>query len=247
MNCIKSCFEQKDYVNCYAKVESILLLAAKGEPFDEHILAICSFYGDDLDHHNLHTQLALLGTHFDGLNKDSIDIIFVIIQLRELTQPQKNLFSETIVLVKCLLFAPASNAISERYCSTLRGIKIYLRPTMTESRLNHWMMLNTHKEALGELSLMEMANGFCWENEARLNIFGKFSQNDIPQHFILKMSVATQISNIFLCFFCIFVKEFPLEFQDRETTFDSRGVLQKKLLRRKPTYFLQSFCQSFEK
>ena len=192
MNCIKLCFEQKDYVNCYAKVESILLLAAKGEPFDEHILAICSFYGDDLDHHNLHTQLTLLGTHFDGFNKDSIDIIFVIIQLRELTQPQKNLFSETIVLIKRLLFAPASNAISERYCSTLRRIKIYLRPTMTESRLNHWMMLNTHKEALGELSLMEMANGFCWENEARLNIFGKFSQNDIPQHFILKMSVAKQ-------------------------------------------------------
>ena len=74
VNCIKSCFEQIDYV----KVESTLLLATKGEPFDEHILAICSFYGDDLNHHNLHTQLTLLGTLFDGLNKDSIDIPFVI-------------------------------------------------------------------------------------------------------------------------------------------------------------------------
>ena len=55
VNCIKSRFEQKDYVNCYAKAESTLLLAAKGEPLDEHILAICSFYGDDLDQHNLHT------------------------------------------------------------------------------------------------------------------------------------------------------------------------------------------------
>ena len=74
VNCIRSRFEQKDYVNCYAKVESTLLLAAKGEPFDEHILAICYFYGDDLDQHNLHTQLTLPGTLFDGLNKDSIDI-----------------------------------------------------------------------------------------------------------------------------------------------------------------------------
>ena len=74
VNCIKSCFEQIDYV----KVESTLLLATKGEPFDEHILAICSFYGDDLNHHNLHMQLTLLGTLFDGLNKDSIDIPFVI-------------------------------------------------------------------------------------------------------------------------------------------------------------------------
>ena len=88
VNCIKSRFEEKDYVNCYAKVESTLLLAAKGEPFDEHVLAICSFYGDDLDQH-LHTQLTLLGTLFDGLNKDSIDILFVIHPLRELTEPQK--------------------------------------------------------------------------------------------------------------------------------------------------------------
>ena len=41
VNCIKSRFEQKDYVNCYVKVESTLLLEAKGEPFDEHVLAIC--------------------------------------------------------------------------------------------------------------------------------------------------------------------------------------------------------------
>ena len=191
VNCIKSRFEQKDYVNCYAKVESTLLLAAKGEPFDEHILAICSFYGDDLDQHNQHTQLTILGTLFDGLNKDSIDIPFVINRLRELTQPQKNLFSEIIVLVKLLLLASATNAISERSCSALRRIKTYLISTMTKSRLNHCMMLNRYKEALRELSLIEIANEFCRENEARLNIFGKFSQKYILQH-LVKMSVATQ-------------------------------------------------------
>ena len=52
VNCIRSRFEQKDYVNCYAKVESTFLLAVKGEPFGEHILAIYSFYGDDLEQHN---------------------------------------------------------------------------------------------------------------------------------------------------------------------------------------------------
>ena len=147
VNCIRSRFEQKDYVNCYAKVESTLLLAAKGEPFDEHILAICSFYGDDLDQHNQHTQLTILGTLFDGLNKDSIDIPFVINRLRELTQPQKNLFSEIIVLVKLILLAPARNTVSERSCSTLRRIRTYFRSTMTKSRLNHWLMLSTHKKA----------------------------------------------------------------------------------------------------
>ena len=36
-------------VESYAKVESTLLSAAKGEPFDEHILATSSFYRNDLD------------------------------------------------------------------------------------------------------------------------------------------------------------------------------------------------------
>ena len=115
-------------VENYAKVESTLLLATKGEPSDEHILAICFFYGDDLNQHNHHTQLTILGTLFDGLNKDSTGISFVINRLRELTQPQKNLF-----LVKLLLLVPARNTVSERSCSTLRKIKTYFRSTMTQS------------------------------------------------------------------------------------------------------------------
>ena len=55
VKCIKSRFEQKDYVNCYPKVESTFLSAAKGEIFNKHILAICSFYGDDLEQQNLYT------------------------------------------------------------------------------------------------------------------------------------------------------------------------------------------------
>ena len=69
-----------------------------------------------------------------------------------------------------------TNAISERSCSTLRRIKTYLRSTMTQSRLNHRMMLNSYKKALGELSLVKVANAFCRKNETRLNIFWKFSQ-----------------------------------------------------------------------
>ena len=77
----------------------------------------------------------------------------------------KKICSQKSVLAKLLLLAPAMNAISERSCSTLRT-KIYLRSTMT-----HCMMLNTYKEALGELSLVEVANEFCRKNEARLNKF----------------------------------------------------------------------------
>ena len=83
----------------------------------------------------------------------------------------KKMFSEIIVLVKLLLFAPATNAISECSCSTLRRIKTYLRSTMIQSRLSHCMMFNAHKAALRELSLIERANEFWRKIEARLNIF----------------------------------------------------------------------------
>ena len=43
INCIKSCFQQKDYLNCYAKVESVLMSVSKGGLFEEHILSICDF------------------------------------------------------------------------------------------------------------------------------------------------------------------------------------------------------------
>ena len=80
------------------------------------------------------------------------------------------MFSEIIVLVKLLLLAPATNAISECSCSTLERIKTYLRSTTTQSQLSHCMMLNTHKKALGEVSVIEIANAFCRKNEARLSI-----------------------------------------------------------------------------
>ena len=48
VNCIKLRFQQKTYLNCYAKFESILLSAAKGELFENHISSICDFDGGDL-------------------------------------------------------------------------------------------------------------------------------------------------------------------------------------------------------
>ena len=63
---------------------------------------------------------------------------------------------------------------------------------MTQSQLSHCMMLNTHKEALGELSLIEITIEFWGKNEPRLNMFWKFSQKQIPQYLVVKMSVAAE-------------------------------------------------------
>ena len=63
---------------------------------------------------------------------------------------------------------------------------------MTQSQLSHCKMLNTHKEALGELSLIEITIEFWGKNKPRLNMFWKFSQKQIPQYLVVKMSVAVE-------------------------------------------------------
>ena len=49
VNYIKLRFQQKAYLNCFAKFESILLSATKGELFENHISSICDFDGGDLN------------------------------------------------------------------------------------------------------------------------------------------------------------------------------------------------------
>ena len=116
----------------------------------------------------------------------------VIERLRQLTKPQRALLSEVFTLAKLLLVVPATNAISEHSGSTLRRIRTYLCTTICQSRLNRYMLLNTYKEALDELSLIDIANEFCRESDTRLNMFRTFTERDTPHDFQAKVSVATQ-------------------------------------------------------
>ena len=62
---------------------------------------------------------------------------------------------------------PATNAISERSFSALKRVKTYLRLTMGDSRLNHLLMLQVHKDRTDALTLVDVANDFIGEKENR--------------------------------------------------------------------------------
>ena len=62
---------------------------------------------------------------------------------------------------------PATNAISERSFSALKRAKTYLRLTMGDSRLNHLLMLQVHKDRTDALTLVDVANDFIGEKENR--------------------------------------------------------------------------------
>ena len=173
VGCIKKRFEQNDYISYYSKLENLLLDAVRGK------LKL-----------QLETQLCSLPDLFKA-DEDN-DIPAIINKFQKMSKAMRMYFSEVVILIKLLLSAPATNAVSERSCSTLRRIKSYLRTTMSQSRTNHTILLNTYKEELDRLNMEEVAEEFCKNFDERQNLFGKFSKRDFPAVYSKRISLATQ-------------------------------------------------------
>ena len=73
--------------------------------------------------------------------------------MKNLSTEKRFLFSEVIKLIKIILNAPAPNAISERSFSTLTRVKTSIRSTMTDSRLNHLLLIHIYKDELDEIDI----------------------------------------------------------------------------------------------
>ena len=58
--------------------------------------------------------------------------------------------------------------------STLHRLKNYLQSTMTKERLNHVMLLHTHKDRTDNINLLEIAKEFVSYNDRRINFLGHF-------------------------------------------------------------------------
>ena len=55
----------------------------------------------------------------------------------------------------------------------MKIIKTYLRSTMKQERLNHFMILHAYKDRLENLNLNKIANEFISKRDARRPTFGK--------------------------------------------------------------------------
>ena len=82
--------------------------------------------------------------------------------------------SQVTHLMQLLLVIPAMNASSEHSFSALRRVKMYLRTTMTQERLNHIMVLHEHKDSTNSLDLKTVVNDFIDCSEHRSSIFARF-------------------------------------------------------------------------
>ena len=86
----------------------------------------------------------------------------------------KNMLSEVDRLLRMYLSIPVTSATAERTFSSLRRLKNYLRSTMTQKRLNHVILLHTHKQRTDDLDLISIARDFTGTNSRRKDFFGDF-------------------------------------------------------------------------
>ena len=121
-----------------------------------------SFFRSDLHKFKLETQRKSL-THI--IDEKQIKIKDAITFISSLNASQKLLVSEVLKLVKLILTVPATNAVSERSCSTLHKFKTYLRSSLTQELLSSCLILANYKEKVDKLKLVEVANQFCLKNE----------------------------------------------------------------------------------
>ena len=98
--------------------------------------------------------------------------------VKSLTDHERHMITEVIVICKLLLVNPATGATGERSFSTARRVKTWLRANMKQQRFNIVALLHTHK-ARTDIRLLDVANEFVQRNKNRFRNFGKFTDLDL--------------------------------------------------------------------
>ena len=103
----------------------------------------------------------------------------VLKAVKSLTDHEKHMITEVIVICKFLLVNPATSATGERSFSTARRVKTWLRANMKQQRFNNVALLHTHKARTDKIRLLDVANEFVQRNENLFRNFGKFTDLDL--------------------------------------------------------------------
>ena len=161
----------------YSGMEQLLFKACKGEDCEAELTAVCDVYGEELSRQSLEPQLKVLRTlYLEKVENDEQPSFRVVKQLLQgLSQSQRSLLNMVYRVFELLLIMPATNSTSERSFSALRRIKTYLRSTMSQSCMNHLMLLHYHQSLTDSLDMKQVGNDFITANESRMTVFAQFT------------------------------------------------------------------------
>ena len=172
---IEDRFKQADY-NMYAKLEPVLLVAAKKDDYSSELQSVLEFYGDDFNRHELETQLQIFKEMEIACAGNSLTIRDIHSHIKSLSSPQQALISQVVRLLKFVLLIPATNAVpvSDRSASAMCRIKTYLRTSITQARLNHAMVIHIHNHLTDNVEHVRVLNKFVSASDERKGQFGSF-------------------------------------------------------------------------
>ena len=114
-----------------------------------------------------------------------------------LSRGKCKLIRNVVLIARLVLANGATLATLERSFSTLRQLKRWLRSTMRQKRFNSLTLLNKNPDIANKMSLIDVASEFLSLHPSRLNIFGKFTDEDLSE--LCNLSFMYIMSNVF-CF-----------------------------------------------
>ena len=144
VSALKVRFQERDY-SVYANME-LLTKACSNIDYSPELQEVTDLSHKDFNKSELESHLQLLSCMEIDIQGDYITFSDIHRHFQSLPKSQSMLLSQVARLVKFVLLVPATNAVSERSASVMRRIKMYLRTTMTQLRLNNVMMLHIHKD-----------------------------------------------------------------------------------------------------
>ena len=104
---------------------------------------------------------------------EELRLDLVIAKLVGMDPVIRNLFPQVEMLVRLLSTISCSSAEVERSFSGLRRLKMYMRNSMTQMRLNHLAVLHMHQEMTDNVDIMAIAKEFVGQFDSRLAMFGQ--------------------------------------------------------------------------
>ena len=169
-------FEQQNLLPPVLALESVLLNAANGLNYKDQLKVVQQYcYKDDFNFSRLDSQLGILA---DGI-KVALPSVKKVTSMRTICDAMnaqtvyKTMLSEVHKQLRLYLTVPITTATSERTFSALRHVLPYLKSTMTEKRLNNFLLLYVHKELTDNLDLLKIGKDFI-NNEEHRKHFGLF-------------------------------------------------------------------------
>ena len=127
----------------FSDVEQLLLKSINEEDYQQELINLLKIFVDDINPSALPSELSIISTVCKDGNPAHFDDVLSI--LKALSTNEKRFIKNVITTVKTMLVNGDTTVTTEGSFSMDRGIKTWLRSTMTQRRFNALASLNSNK------------------------------------------------------------------------------------------------------